>query len=68
MSVTALLISDKFSTVTGTHLRRHSFTLNRPGMHGRGPDSAPERVLSGPPSRLKNIRNVSWITEILWMI
>ena len=32
-----------------------------------GPDPAPEIVLSGPRSRLKNIRNVSWITEILWM-
>jgi len=34
----------------------------------RGPNPAPERVISGPRSRLRNIRNFSWMTEILWMI
>ena len=32
-----------------------------------GPYPAPERVTSGPRNNLKNTRNYSWMTEILWM-
>ena len=39
----------------------------RTWMHNPRPGSGPERVLSGPPSRLKNTGNFSWSTEILWM-
>ena len=33
-----------------------------------GPDPAPERVISGPRSRLKSWRNFLWMMEILWKV
>ena len=33
----------------------------------REPDPALERVTPGPRSRLRNTKNLSWMTESLWM-